>query len=191
MPSIDKAQRVAATTAGVSGLFGFFIVVLANYALLDPLIVPNNAPDTARNFIEHSTQVRVALACFIAYSASVIVLLTALYAVFRPVNRTLAFLAALFRLVFALLWSEAADEPGGARVLGWFRRRLPARRSPVLPKRLAPVQSNTAARLTAGAPRLAGSHFHPVGCASPGKRANSYYRNRMATEARLLLHGNS
>jgi hypothetical protein len=119
MLSIDKAQRMAATTAGASGLFGILIVVLANYALLDPLIVANNAPDTARNFIEHPAQVRVALACFIAYSASLIVLLTALYAVFRPVNRTLAFMAALFRLTFALLWSlEALNLLKALRLLG-------------------------------------------------------------------------
>jgi hypothetical protein len=119
MLTIDKAQRTAARVAGASGLVGFLVVVFANYALLDPLIVPNNAPDTARNFIEHPTQVRVALSCFVAYSASVIVLLTTLYAVFRPVNRTLALLGALFRLTFALLWSlEALNLLKALRLLG-------------------------------------------------------------------------
>jgi len=119
MPNIDKAQRTAARVAGASGLFSFFIVVFANYALLAPLIVPNNASDTAQNFIAHQTQVRVALSCFIGYSVSTIVLLTTLYTVFGPVARTLALLGALFRLAFALLWSlEAINLLAALRLLG-------------------------------------------------------------------------
>jgi hypothetical protein len=108
MHAIDKAQRTAARVAGASGLFSILVVVFANYVLLDPLIVPHDASNTARNFLAHPTQVRLAIVCFLAYSASVIVLLTALYAVFRPVDRMLALLGALFRLAFALLWSLSA-----------------------------------------------------------------------------------
>jgi hypothetical protein len=108
MPAIDRTQRTAAWIAGASGLFGFLIVVFANYTLLDPLIVPHDAANTARNFIAHQTQARVALVCFLAYSASVIALLSALYTVFRPVDRMLALLGALLRLAFALLWGVFA-----------------------------------------------------------------------------------
>lgn len=108
MHAIDRAQRTAARVAGASGLLGFLVVVFANYTLLDPLIVSNDASGTARNFIAHPTQVRMALVCFLAYSASAIVLLSALYAVFRPVDRMLALLGALFRLAFVLLWSLLA-----------------------------------------------------------------------------------
>jgi hypothetical protein len=38
------------------------------------------------------------------YTASVIILLAALYVILRPVDRILALIGALFRLVFALLW---------------------------------------------------------------------------------------
>src|SRR5215471_523507 len=119
MPTIEEAQRTAARVAGASGLLGFLVVVFANYALLDPLIVPHNAADTAQNFLAHPTQVRVALSCFLIYSASSIILLTALYVVFRPVSRMLALLGAFFRLVFALLWSlEALNLLQALRLLG-------------------------------------------------------------------------
>jgi hypothetical protein len=101
---IDNSQRTAAKVAGFSLLFSMVIVVFANYALLNPLLVPGNAVETARNILAHETQFRVAATCFLTYSLSVVVLLAALYVVLKPVNRGLALVGALFRLVFALLW---------------------------------------------------------------------------------------
>ncbi len=101
---IDNSQRTAAKVAGVAGLLTFAIVVFGNYVLLNPLIVPRNAADTARNILAHQTQFRVALICFITYGTGAIVLLSALYVVLAPVHRGLALAGALFRLVFAMLW---------------------------------------------------------------------------------------
>ena len=104
MNKIDNSQRVAAKVAGISGLLAVVIVIFGNYALLGPLVVPGQAAETAQNFAAHSTQVRVALICFLTYGLSVVVLLAALYVILRPVGRLLALIGALFRLVFALLW---------------------------------------------------------------------------------------
>src|SRR6202011_3212224 len=101
---IDNSQRTAARVAGFSGLFAMAIVVFANYALLNPLIVPGNAAETARNILAHETQFRVIVVCFLTYSAIVFVLLTALYVILKPVNPGLALVGALFLLVFAMLW---------------------------------------------------------------------------------------
>ncbi len=49
-------------------------------------------------------KVRVIATCFLTYSATVFVLLTALYVILRPVNQGLALIGAVFRLVFAWLW---------------------------------------------------------------------------------------
>ena len=102
--TIESSQRTAAKVAGVSLLFSMVIVVFANYVLLNPLIVRGNAAETAKNIMAHETQFRVALTCFLIYSASVIVLLAALYIILKPVNQGLALVGALFRLVFALMW---------------------------------------------------------------------------------------
>ena len=67
----------------------------------------------------HETQARVALICFLLYSANVVVLLVALYVILKPVDRILALLGALFRLVFALLWLLAPlNLLGALRLLG-------------------------------------------------------------------------
>ena len=67
----------------------------------------------------HETQFRVAATCFLTYSASVIVLLAALYVILKPVNHGLALVGALFRLVFALLWLlSTLNMLGALRLLG-------------------------------------------------------------------------
>jgi hypothetical protein len=119
MNNIDNSQRTAAKVAGIAGLLTFAIVVFGNYVLLNPLIVPRNAVDTARNILAHQTQFRVALICFITYGIGAIVLLTALYVILAPVNRGLALAGALFRLVFAMLWLIAPlNSLAALRLLG-------------------------------------------------------------------------
>src|SRR5437764_11694747 len=102
--TIDNSQRTAAKVAGLSGLLTFAIVVFGNYVLLNPLVVSGNAAATAQTIAAHQTQLRVAVVCFLTYSLGVVVLLTALYVILKPINPGLALVGALFRLVFALLW---------------------------------------------------------------------------------------
>ena len=117
--NIDNSQRTAARVAGVAGLLAFILVVFGNYVLLEPLVVPRNAVDTARNILAHQTQFRVALICFITYGIGAIVLFTALYVVLAPVNRGLALAGALFRLVFVILWLIAPlNSLAALRLLG-------------------------------------------------------------------------
>src|SRR5437868_15121866 len=116
---IDNAQRTAAKVAGIAGLLAFALVVFGNYVLLNPLIVPRNAVDTARNILAHQTQFRLALICFIAYAIGAVVLLSALYVIFAPVNWGLALAGALFRLIFATLWLIAPlNSLAALRLLG-------------------------------------------------------------------------
>jgi hypothetical protein len=116
---IDDSQRKAAKVAGFAGLFAVAIVVFGNYWLLNPLIVPRNAVETARNIMAHETQFRFALTFFLIYSASVVVLLAALYVILKPINQGLALAGALFRLVFAILWLlSTLNMLGALRLLG-------------------------------------------------------------------------
>ena len=117
--TIDNSQRTAAKVAGLAGLFTMAIVVFANYGLLNPLIVPGNPAETARNIVAHEQSFRITVTCFLIYSAGVVVLLTALYVILKPVNRGLALVGALFRLVFALLWLlTTLNLLGALRLLG-------------------------------------------------------------------------
>src|SRR6266516_6786280 len=101
---IDNSQRTAAKVAGWTGLLTFAIVVFGNYVLLNPLTVPGNAAATAQNIVAHETQFRLTVVCFLTYSLGVVVLLSALYVILKPVNPGLALVGALSRLVFAFLW---------------------------------------------------------------------------------------
>src|SRR6266567_4111638 len=119
LSTIDNSQRTAAKVAGFSLLFSMVIVVFANFALLNPLLVPGNAAETARNIVAHQVQFRVTVVCFLIYSASVVVLLAALYVILKPVNQGLALVGALFRLVFALMWLVSPlNMLGALRLLG-------------------------------------------------------------------------
>jgi hypothetical protein len=104
LTAIDNSQRTAAKVAGWSGLLTFAIVVFGNFVLLNPLTVPGNAAATAQNIVAHETQFRLTVVCFLTYSLGVVVLLSALYVILKPVNPGLALVGALSRLVFALLW---------------------------------------------------------------------------------------
>jgi uncharacterized protein DUF4386 len=62
---------------------------LAILAIRDRLIVENNAAETARNILAHERLFRIGIAGDLIYCAGVVVLLTALYVILRPVNRGL------------------------------------------------------------------------------------------------------
>jgi hypothetical protein len=117
--AVDESQRKAARLAGFTFLFAMAIVVLANYGISFRLIVPGNAAETARNIMAHETLFRISIACNLIYVVNLVVLLAALYVILKPVNRTLALVAAFCRLLLALMWCVTAlNTLGALRLLG-------------------------------------------------------------------------
>ncbi len=117
--TLDESQRKAARVAGFTFLFAMAIVVFANYGIAFRLIVPGNAVDTARNILAHETLFRINIACNLIYVVNVLVLLAALYVILKPVNRSLALVAAFCRLVYGLMWGVTAlNMLGALRLLG-------------------------------------------------------------------------
>jgi hypothetical protein len=106
--TVNESQRKAARLAGFTFLFAMAIVVLANYGINFRLIVPGNAAETARNILAHETLFRINIACNLIYVVSLVVLLAALYMILKSVNRNLALVAALCRLLLALMWCVTA-----------------------------------------------------------------------------------
>jgi hypothetical protein len=101
---IDDSQRKAAKVAGFAYLFSFAAVVFAQFRIHDRLIVDGHVAETARNILTHERLFRVGIACDLFYCIGTVVLLTALYVILKPVNRSLALLAAFCRLVYAFMW---------------------------------------------------------------------------------------
>jgi hypothetical protein len=100
---IDNSQRTAAKVAAVAYLVTFATVVYVHYGILWRLIT-ENAAQTAQNILAHETFYRVGVAGTVLYSVGVIVLLTALCVVLKPVNRGLALMSAFSWLVWAFMW---------------------------------------------------------------------------------------
>ena len=101
---VDQSQRNAARVAAVTYPLTFAISVVAFFRLYVPLLVVDNPAATALNFGAHEGIFRVYLAAMLAYGVGVVVLLTALYVVLRPMSQGLAMFATLCRLVYALMW---------------------------------------------------------------------------------------
>jgi hypothetical protein len=117
--AIGQLQQKTARVAGFTFLFAMALVVLANYGINFRLVIPNNAVDTARNIMAHETLFRINIVCNLLYVVTVIIMLTALYMVLKPVNMNLALIATFCRFVYALEWGVMALNTYSAlRLLG-------------------------------------------------------------------------
>ena len=96
--AVDESQRTAARIVGFTYLAVIAPAVFAEWVparLLDY----NDAAETARNIIAHDRLFRMAIASNLTAFAADAILITALYVVLKPVNRTLALLAAFWGLI--------------------------------------------------------------------------------------------
>ena len=102
--SIDGSQRKAARIAGFAYLLSFVTVVSVNFGIFARLIVGADPAQTARNILAHETLFRVGLAGDLLYCIAVLCVTAALYVILKPVDQTLALLAAFGRLVHGFTW---------------------------------------------------------------------------------------
>lgn len=101
---VTASQRSAARIAGFALLFGFFLVVSGEFFLAPPLIVPNDAAQTAANILAHATRFRLYAVDNLVYVADLLVLCSTLYVVLRPISQGLALAATFIRFMYAVLW---------------------------------------------------------------------------------------
>lgn len=117
--SLYESQSKAAKIAGFAFLFSKVIVFLANFGISFRLSVPGSAVDTARNIMANETLFRINIACDLIYVVTLLVVLSSLYQILRPVNRNLALVATFCWMVLALMWSiTALNMLGALRLLG-------------------------------------------------------------------------
>jgi hypothetical protein len=100
----DGSQQQAAQLAGVVLLVSWPLVIYANFAIQDRLVVAGDAAETARNILAHPGLFRLGIALDLIHCAALLALVVALYTVFGPVHRTFALLAAAWRAVYAFAW---------------------------------------------------------------------------------------
>jgi hypothetical protein len=97
--NLDESQRKAAKAVGFVYLFALAPAIFAEFYVLDKLIVSDNVAQTALNIMSHERLFRLGIACNLTVFALDIILITALYVVLKPVNRSLALLAAFWGLI--------------------------------------------------------------------------------------------
>ena len=102
--TITESQRNFAKVAGITQLVALAAVLFANFGVIDRLAVTGNAAATAQNIVAHELLFRIGIACNLIYCLGLIAVITAFYVILEPVNRSLALLGAVWKLVYALSW---------------------------------------------------------------------------------------
>jgi hypothetical protein len=100
---VDTSQYKAARIAGFMFLFSFIAPTLNWTFLLSKLIVAENVIATAKNIMANELLFRIGITIELIMSIGLIVLALALYTILKPVNKDLALLALLLKLVEATI----------------------------------------------------------------------------------------
>ena len=100
--SINDSQRSAAKAAALAFLISMAFVAYSNFGLRASLSVEGNLPETVRRIAAAESLARLSVVFDLAYCTGFIVLLSALYLVLSPVNRHLALLAGISKLIYVM-----------------------------------------------------------------------------------------
>jgi hypothetical protein len=95
----DSSQRKAARLVGITYLCALAPAVFAEFFVRGQLVVSGDAAQTALNIVAHERLFRLGIASNLAVFALDVVLITSLYVVLAPVNRSLALMALAWGLV--------------------------------------------------------------------------------------------
>ena len=105
----DSHQGISLRTAAVIGGLGLLLMAIlapiAQFGVLQGVIVDGDAAATAANIAESEGMFRVAIACFLLVAVLDAVVALALYVVFRPVNAFLSGLTAMLRIVYGAMFA--------------------------------------------------------------------------------------
>lgn len=101
---IERAQQSAAKIFAVTWLLSMALLQMVFPRYYAPYLVWENGEETARRFVHHEEALRIFLSGAFLHGVGIIVLLTALYVLLRPVNRGMALCAAFSRMIYAVFW---------------------------------------------------------------------------------------
>src|ERR1022692_2884778 len=97
-PIAQASPWPSARITGVIYLL-YFLTAIPGVLLINKLVAPGDPAATATNIMAHEPQYRLGLAIGLISTALYIAVTALFYGFFRPVNRTIALLAAFFRLL--------------------------------------------------------------------------------------------
>lgn len=104
------AQRTAAIAAGAGLVLMFFPAILANFLVIQNMLVPGDAAATVSNALANEFQLRLAILGFVVVAILDVIVAWGLTIFFIPTNRYLSLLAGWFRLVYSAILVMAIME---------------------------------------------------------------------------------
>ncbi len=102
-PSNQISLRSAAVIAGFTTLIMVFCAPFAELYAYPKLVITGNGVATAHNIIAHQTLFALLIMSYLLTFLGDVIVAWALYILMKPVNAYLSLLAALLRLVFAII----------------------------------------------------------------------------------------
>ena len=104
------SQRKASLIGGIALFLLAVLAGLANFGVIEVLVTPGDAAETAKDLIASEALFRSGIAGLILVVLLDIVVACALWAVFEPVNRNVAIMAAVFRVAYATVFMVAVSQ---------------------------------------------------------------------------------
>ena len=104
------SQRKASLIGGIALFLLAVLAGLANFGVVEVLVTPGDAARTAKDLIDSEALFRSGIAGLIVVVILDIVVACSLLAVFEPVNRSVAIMAAVFRVAYATVFMVAVSQ---------------------------------------------------------------------------------
>jgi len=99
----DISLSNSAIIGGIGLILMAILAPIANFVILQKIIVLNDAATTVSNIVASEIQFRIGICCFLIVAILDIIVAWALYVFLKPVNKSLSLLAAWFRIVYATI----------------------------------------------------------------------------------------
>jgi hypothetical protein len=116
---IERSQTFAARIFAITYLLSLAIILVAFSRFYAPYVVWERGEETARHFLGNEHAIRFYLGGAFLYGVGMIVLLTALYVILRPVSKGIALFATFSKLMYVFFWFIVLlDIFGALRLVG-------------------------------------------------------------------------
>jgi hypothetical protein len=99
------SPRTAAIITGFALLLMAVLAAYANFGVMRRLVVPENAETTANNIIDSSGSFYFAIISFLVVAVLDVVVALGLYQILKSANMRLTQVAALFRIIYAVIFA--------------------------------------------------------------------------------------
>jgi hypothetical protein len=104
---MNKSIERAGKTVGIGLAIMFFFSILADSVIMPKIIIWHDVMQTSNNIIANEQMFRIGVLSYWGDMLANVLIAFALYILLKPVNNTIAILAAGFRLVYVIIRSTA------------------------------------------------------------------------------------